>query len=141
MTPCTDAKQKPTNNGYVYLTVAGKKVYAHRHAYEQAHGPIPAGLVVRHKCDNRRCINPDHLEVGTNADNTQDMMTRGRHRPVSMPGASNGRSVLSPEVVARIRAIFVKGHPEYGGAALARTYGVSGVQICKIARGEAWSGA
>ena len=140
MAPCIEAKQKPTNNGYVYLTVAGKKVYAHRHAYEQAHGPIPDGLVVRHKCDNRRCINPDHLETGTKADNTQDMMERGRHRPVSIPGAANGRAVLSAEDVARIRQVFIKGHPEYGGAALARSYGVSGVQVCKIARGEAWNG-
>ena len=42
--------------------------------------------------------------------------------------------------VARIRQVFIKGHPEYGGAALARSYGVSGVQVCKIARGEAWNG-
>lgn len=140
MTPCIEAPQKPTNNGYVYLTVGGKKVYAHRRAYESAYGPIPDGLVVRHKCDNRRCINPEHLETGTHADNSQDMVERGRCRPGHNPGERNGRSVLSAEDVARIRQVFIKGHPEYGGAALARMYGVSGVQVCKIARGGAWSG-
>ena len=51
---------------------------AHRYAYERAHGAIPAGLVVRHSCDNPPCVNPAHLLVGTIADNWMDAILRGR---------------------------------------------------------------
>ena len=139
MTDCIEATQKPGPNGYVYLTVAGAKVYAHRHAYTKAKGPIPEGLVVRHTCDNRRCINPNHLIVGTNKDNTGDMMERGRHRPGHVPGEANGRSVVTAAQVAELRANYIKGHPEYGGAAFARRFGISVVQANKIANGKAWA--
>ncbi len=52
---------------------------AHRLAYELYVGPIPVGMVVRHKCDVKLCVNPDHLELGTHADNVNDTMSRGRH--------------------------------------------------------------
>jgi hypothetical protein len=56
-----------------------KVVYAHRVAWEIANGcPVPDGLIVRHKCDNPPCVNPDHLLVGTMQDNTNDMISRGR---------------------------------------------------------------
>ncbi|HIK62019.1 MAG TPA: HNH endonuclease [Planctomycetes bacterium] len=52
----------------------------HRIEWERVNGPIPEGLVVRHKCDNPPCINPDHLEIGTLADNNEDRRIRGRSR-------------------------------------------------------------
>lgn len=66
--------------GYGALNVDGTKRYAHRLAYEAWNGPIPDGLFVRHTCDVRRCVNPEHLIVGTIADNNADMAARGRAR-------------------------------------------------------------
>lgn len=66
--------------GYGQLKVDGKLYKAYRLAYEIWVEQIPNGLLVRHKCDNRLCINPDHLETGTPKDNTADMLSRGRGR-------------------------------------------------------------
>src|SRR5262245_2534708 len=58
----------------------GTPLLAHRVAYAFAHGPIPKGKVVRHKCDNPGCVNPYHLELGTSRDNARDAWRRGRGR-------------------------------------------------------------
>lgn len=67
-----------TGMGYTYTRHNGIRYGTHRLAYETWVGPIPEGHVVRHKCDNPVCINPDHLETGTQADNVQDAKRRGR---------------------------------------------------------------
>lgn len=65
------------NQGYGMLHV-GKPTYAHRFSYEMANGPIPPGMFILHSCDNRPCVNPAHLRVGTSLDNMRDMIAKGR---------------------------------------------------------------
>lgn len=73
---------------------------AHRLAYRLVVGDIPAGFVVRHKCDNRLCCNPRHLEIGTHVDNVADRVKRGR----SACREQNGRAKLAAREVWAIRA-------------------------------------
>jgi hypothetical protein len=66
--------------GYGQLLFDGKRHKAHRLMWQAVHGDIPAGLFVCHRCDVRRCINPDHLFLGTCRDNTRDALEKGRLR-------------------------------------------------------------
>ncbi len=65
--------------GYGVIRIDGKNRRAHRISYECYVGEIPEGLIIRHKCDVVSCINPDHLELGTQTDNVADRDKRGRH--------------------------------------------------------------
>lgn len=74
------------SNGYGQLNgPLGNRIYAHRASYEMFIGPIPKGLFVLHHCDNRKCINPSHLFIGTLKDNTQDAISKGRFHLPSPP--------------------------------------------------------
>lgn len=66
------------SSGYGRFYAYGRKYRAHRFSYEAYKGEIPKGMLILHSCDNPRCVNPDHLRVGTDADNTRDKMERGR---------------------------------------------------------------
>ena len=111
--------------GYRKITINGKSKSMHRFIYEEMFGPIPEGLVVRHKCDNPRCINPEHLELGTIADNNRDIWERGRgnvpHR------AFTGEQVM--EILRRIK----NGEKQTD---LAKEYGVSLSTINHIKTGR-----
>ena len=68
----------PTSSGYGVIKRKGKTLHAHRVSYELQVGPVPAGLCVCHHCDVRMCVRPDHLFLGTQKDNMQDAVSKGR---------------------------------------------------------------
>jgi len=89
---CWFSTYRPKRNGYVYIRPNGggdSKQSIHRMAYEAHYAePIPEGMVVMHTCDNPGCFNPNHLVIGTQSDNVQDCMSKGRHkggRPKKQP--------------------------------------------------------
>lgn len=94
-------------SGYGMTTIDGKHLKAHRAAWTITNGEIPPPhtgpqrMLVCHKCDNRRCCNPAHLFLGTNRDNVDDMMRKGR--TARNPGTRNGQSKLNPLKVREIR--------------------------------------
>jgi len=90
-----------TKKGYGYLRVIDKRCRAHRVAYEIWKGPIPDGLLIRHKCDNRACVNPEHLETGTDADNMRDKVERNRQ----IKGEKHGHSKLTEQQVCEIKVL------------------------------------
>lgn len=121
-----------TNAGYGSTQGLLKKTSStHRLAWELAYGPIPPGLCVLHKCDNRPCCNPAHLFIGTQADNARDRNTKGRTRPPR--GEANGQAKLTEDIVRSLRARYVRRDGEVPGRyergvvslrALAKEFGV-----------------
>lgn len=95
-------------------------------------GAIPRGMVVMHKCDNRLCCNPNHLEVGTIADNNHDAIAKGRNAK----GERNGNSKLTELQVREIRAKHKLG--EYTVSQLAKLYKVSESNMRSIVAEEHW---
>lgn len=135
--------QRGTNGvGYGKFYLSGnrrdgtlKEILAHRFSYERAHGSIPDGMHVCHRCDNPACVNPAHLFAGTNRENMLDCLRKGRIRYVPHLREQNGNAKLTPEQVSAIKSQFKSGCTK---AHLARTYGVSERQIKRITDGEQW---
>lgn len=108
----------------------GRTVGVYRHIYEECFGEIPEGIVIRHRCDNGACINPYHLELGTDKENKEDMVKRGRSRK----GEKHHNVKVTEEL-----AYFIKNNIEYTAKELSEIHGVSVRQIMRIRSGERWS--
>lgn len=116
------------SNGYGRFCLSGKQRHylAHRYSYEIHNGPIPEGLCVLHRCDVRNCVNPKHLWIGTQKDNAQDMVVKGR--------AYVGSRKLFKEDVIKIRTLAEHNTQQ----ALANLFNVSASNIGMILRNITW---
>ncbi len=113
-------------SGYGTFSLGARNpAYAHRVSWELHNGPIPAGLHVLHRCDNRNCVNPDHLFLGTNLDNTNDKTLKGR--------AAKKLSDHDVRVMRFVRQLTNVSYLKLGGA-----FGVSEKQAMNIVRREQW---
>lgn len=121
--------------GYAQIRNDGHaQIYIHRAAWELTYGPIPGTLRVLHRCDNRRCVNPAHLFLGTIADNNADRAAKGRNAPCRGRYGPNAR--LTEEQVAEIRGTYVKG--KVTCKQLGKRYGVDHTTIHHIVKGRSW---
>jgi hypothetical protein len=93
------------SNGYGQFYKKPMKITAHRFAYELQYGQISKNLVVCHKCDNRKCVNPYHLFAGTQSENLQDMIKKGRQVISCKKGSNNSRANLTEDQVLEIRKL------------------------------------
>jgi len=92
------------HNGYGQVSINNRAVYVHRVAYGLKHGEIPSGKQVLHTCDNRKCVNPEHLFTGSLHDNMADMVSKGRQAH----GQRCGHAKLTIQQVREIRAAIGK---------------------------------
>src|SRR5438105_15819938 len=91
-----------TEHGYARVMYHGQYVRAHRLAFELAIGPIPVGMFICHHCDNRRCVNPTHLFVGTNQDNIRDSVSKGRWHMQQVTHCPSGHEYTAENTRLRI---------------------------------------
>jgi HNH endonuclease len=143
--------------GHGYIGLGGRKggtSVVHRVSWELHYGPIPDGLVVRHRCDNPPCVNPAHLLLGTQADNMADMVSRGRQAC----GPNNGRARMAKPEVSRVERLATSGERNHKAKLtaaqvqeirlalirgdlqreIASRYGVKQMQISRIKLNKAW---
>jgi len=119
-------------DGYGQISHHGKMLSAHRISWGIVNGPIPDGLNVLHNCDNPPCVNPAHLFLGTNIDNIQDSINKGRHVVPYNMGEAHPQAILKLDQVREIKKSTLSQRK------LARQYDVSPGTIQCIKDGRNW---
>lgn len=120
-----------TPRGYGSFWLKKRLTHAHRAAWELQNGEIPTGICVLHRCDNRACVRPSHLFLGTNKENTADMIIKRR----GLVGSKNGQAKLTPKKVAQILHLYSCGYTQ---SSLSKRFKVCPAQIHNIVRGHSW---
>ena len=126
---CWVRDKRLNSSGYPIFSIKRKQHRIHRYHYQQYKGEIPEGYIVRHTCDNRKCINPDHLILGTHVDNVKDRVERNR----SAKHEKNGRSKLTLDIAREIRQ-----DTQTKNEHLAKKYGVDSKVIRNIKQNKSW---
>lgn len=141
-TPCRAWRGRKSEDGYGYRWGARKsnmrykKVMLHRWVWEQINGPVPAGMIVMHACDNPPCFRYDHLKLGTIAENNADRKAKGRN--ANTWGENNPCARLTWDQVAEIRRLLALG---CGPTAVTRLAGfdVGRRTVTDIRDGKRWT--
>lgn len=140
----TGAKRNKGYGAFVYVknnnVVQGR---AHRYSYELHFGEIPNGAFVLHKCDNPACVNPEHLFIGSNQDNVDDMMNKGRHvrggtyqTGMYQKGEGHHSAKLTDELVLKMRRDYKSGR--FSFSKLSLKYGIAIGHVFRIVNYKAW---
>lgn len=123
-----------SDGGYGFFWLNGTNVYAHRASWEFHCEPIPVDMCVLHRCDNRRCINPEHLFVGTYQDNMDDM--KAKNRQANTRGELNAYASINESTARKIKELLTQGERKVH---IAHKLNVSYHTVKNIAYGKAWS--
>ena len=121
--------------GLMKIPKTRKNITAHRMSYTLHNGPITSKQWVLHKCDNPKCVNPDHLFLGDAAANAADMDAKGRRVIADHSGEKNGRAVMDADKVKLARLL----HGKFSLTALTKIFGVSKSQIHRIVTAQHWA--
>ena len=130
-TGCWNWKQATRKDGYGITWYKGKTDYIHRVSYRIFKGDFDSNYIVRHTCDNPSCCNPDHLLLGSDKDNSKDMVDRGR----SCKGSKIHTAKLTEDLIPIIRT------SDISSRNLSNIYGVSKTVILDIKRNKIWKHA
>jgi hypothetical protein len=122
------------SDGYGNFYLDDKLEKAHRYAYRLANGDFDESLFVCHACDNPSCVNPDHLFLGDQTRNMQDMISKGRQN--STAGSKNGRAKLDEDDVRQVRKIHKSG--KMSTRELAHEFGMGQTAIAEIVANKTW---
>jgi len=123
------------DGGYGKITIKNCLISCHVVSYLIHFGYIQNGLCVCHSCDNRICVNPEHLWIGTNAENVADMVRKGRTGIPGMYGEQIASSKLNANQIIKIKNLIAKGEYQY---VVAKKFGVGQPTISAIVNGKSW---
>lgn len=132
VTGCIEWTGALMHRGYGHINWRGKVYRTHRLSYAAVNGDIPGGMFICHKCDNPKCLNPEHLFLGTCADNHADMVRKKR----STIGTRNPMAKIN---IATVQAIRIWGRTGMLHKKIAAKFGITREAVGLVLRGERWN--